>query len=139
MTTLTLDCINSLKKRKFLIVESDVGLLNILECTFSKFGIPYFGVTNNQDAIDVIDLNYIDGVIIDLNIPEINGLEICRNILKKYNKPIIMMSGTYDNMVIKAADEAGITTFLFKPLNLIDLFEILTKINYDIYTTKKVN
>lgn len=137
MTTLTLDCINSLKKRKFLIVESDVGLLNILESTFSKFGIPYFGVTNNQDAIDVIDLNYIDGVIIDLNIPEINGLEICRNILKKYNKPIIMMSGTYDNMVIKEADEAGITTFLFKPLNLIDLFEILTKINYDIYRTQK--
>lgn len=137
MTTLTSECISALKKRRYLIVESDIGLLNILEETFSKFDISYYGATNNNSALDIIDMIYIDCIIIDLNIPEINGLEICKNILNKYNKPVIMLSGTYDNMIVQAADKVGILSFLYKPLNLIDLFELLTRINYDMYKTPK--
>ena len=132
--------INKLKTRKFLIVESDVGLLKIIEDTFTKLGIPFYIAYCSDDAHNIIDSIYIDCLLIDLNIPETNGIELCRNIHKKYNKPVILMSGTYDNMIIKAADSAGVTTLLYKPLNLVDLFELLIKINYDNYKTpKKIN
>lgn len=132
--------INELKSRKFLIVESDVGLLKIIEDTFTQLGVPFYIAYCSDEAIEIIDAVYIDCLLIDLNIPETNGIELCRNIHKKYNKPVILMSGTYDNMIIKAADSAGVTTFLYKPLNLVDLFELLIKINYDTYKTpKKIN
>lgn len=133
------DTINNLKIRKFLIVESDLGLLKIIEDTFEKLGVPFYTADCSDDAHKIIDSIYIDCLLIDLNIPDTNGIELCRNIHKKYNKPVILMSGTYDNMIIKAADNAGVTTFLYKPLNLVDLFELLIRINYDTYKTPPKN
>ena len=133
------DTIDLLKSRKYLIVESDTALLQIIEITFKKLGISFYTAYNSKEAMELIDSVYIDCLIIDLNIPETNGIELCREIHKKYNKPVIIMSGTYDNMIVKAADNAGVMTFLYKPLNLVDLFELLILIKYDNYKTPTKN
>lgn len=136
---LSKESINKLKGRKYLIVESDKALLKIIEETFSKLDITFYTAFSSDEAMSIIDSVYIDCLLVDLNLPETNGFELSKLIHQKYNKPIIMMSGTYDNMIIQAADRIGITTLLYKPLNLVDLFEFLIMINYDNFKTTKKN
>ena len=77
--------------------------------TFDKLGIKYFLAENGEQALEIIDNTYIDAVITDLNMPGMNGMELCSEIKKKFNKPVIMLSGTHEESIIQAADEVGVT------------------------------
>jgi DNA-binding NtrC family response regulator len=133
------EMIDSIKDRRYIIVDDDKNLCNIISQTFEKIGIEHYVVTEPRDAIKLIDTMYIDAIITDLNMPDMNGFQMSDEIIKKYNKPVIMISGIFDKDVIKIAEEKGVYTFLHKPLNFIELFDSLCNIDYENFKTTVKN
>jgi two-component system OmpR family response regulator len=100
------------------MVEDDIELAIILTQYLSKFNIK---VTNYEDpfvAISAIELGSFDLVILDLTLPGIDGLEVCKELrsnIKNSNIPIIVSSARSDITDKVTALELGADDYLPKP------------------------
>ena len=97
------------------MVEDDIELAEVLTLYLSSFDIE---VTNYEDpfmALSAIGLKKYDLVILDLTLPGLDGLEVCKELLKKQDIPIIISSARSDiNDKIEAL-ELGAEDYLPKP------------------------
>ncbi len=98
-----------------LMIEDDVELAKILTQYLSKFNIT---VTNFEDpflALSAIRLEPYDLVILDLTLPGMDGLEVCKELIEKYEMPIIISSARSDITDKVIALELGADDYLPKP------------------------
>lgn len=112
---------------KVLIVEDEQRLADILKMQLEESGfsadIAYDGYIGKQ----LVEKNKYNLVILDINLPLINGYDLCKEIRKTNNQiPIIMLTafGTPDNKV--AGFEAGADDYIVKPF---DFRELLARVN----------
>ncbi len=97
------------------MIEDDVELAKILTQYLSKFNIT---VTNFEDpflALSAIRLEPYDLVILDLTLPGMDGLEVCKELIEKYEIPIIISSARSDITDKVIALELGADDYLPKP------------------------
>jgi len=100
-----------------LIVDDDLGIRDSFTTILEKEGYSIAGAGTGLDAIRSVEKDSVDIVLLDLKLPDLDGMEVLRKIKKiNPNIPIIIISG-YGNMdtVIKAIKE-GAYDFLPKPL-----------------------
>lgn len=112
---------------KVLIVEDEQRLADILKMQLEESGymadIAYDGYVGKQ----LVEKNKYNLIILDINLPLINGYDLCKEIRKTNNQiPIIMLTafGTPDNKV--AGFEAGADDYIVKPF---DFRELLARVN----------
>ena len=97
------------------MIEDDTELAQILTQYLSKFNII---VTNFEDpflALSAIRLEPYDLVILDLTLPGMDGLEVCKELVEKYEIPIIISSARSDITDKVIALELGADDYLPKP------------------------
>lgn len=100
---------------KILMIEDDSELAQILTQYLSKFNI---SVTNFEDpflALSAIRLEAYDLVILDLTLPGMDGLEVCKELVEKHEIPIIISSARSDITDKVIALELGADDYLPKP------------------------
>lgn len=100
---------------KIAMVEDDTELANVLIQYLSKFNI---SVTNYEDpfiALSAIALEEFDLIILDLTLPGMDGLEVCKELVSKYDIPIIISSARSDITDKVIALEIGADDYLAKP------------------------
>jgi two-component system, OmpR family, copper resistance phosphate regulon response regulator CusR len=112
---------------KILIVEDEQRLAEVLKKQFEDAGfiaeIALDGYLGNQMVVK----NKYDLVILDINLPLINGYDLCREIRKtNCNIPVIMLTalGTVDNKV--SGFDSGADDYVIKPF---DFRELLARVN----------
>ncbi len=91
----------------------EVGFGDVLECGDGK------------RAVDTALTSFCDMVILDVALPEMDGISAACEIRKKLKIPILLLSGVYDSKTVKRAAENGIAAFLTKPLRRQDLVPAL--------------
>lgn len=113
--------------KRILIVEDEVRLAEILKMQLDDSGylvdIAYDGYIGKEMA----DKKLYNLIILDINLPLLNGYDLCKEIRKSNsNVPIIMLTalGTTDNKV--TAFDAGADDYILKPY---DYRELLARIN----------
>lgn len=115
---------------KFLIVDDEPMTAEML-ATFIKFiGHEATVAWNSQQAWDKLGQQIPDAILLDIMLPDINGLDMCRQLrahLPTANIPIIMISAIAPPL-IKEAEEAGATDYLVKPINMQGLRNMLLKV-----------
>ena len=97
------------------MVEDDRELAEVLTQYLAKFNIQ---VTNYEDpfiALSAIALEEFDLIILDLTLPGMDGLEVCKELLLKYDIPIIISSARSDIADKVIALELGADDYLPKP------------------------
>lgn len=97
------------------MVEDDTELAEVLTQYLSTFSIY---VTNYEDpfiALSAIGLNSYDLIILDLTLPGMDGLEVCKELVRKYDIPIIISSARSDITDKVTALEIGADDYLPKP------------------------
>lgn len=97
------------------MIEDDSELAQILTQYLSKFNI---SVTNFEDpflALSAIRLEAYDLVILDLTLPGMDGLEVCKELVEKHEIPIIISSARSDITDKVIALELGADDYLPKP------------------------
>jgi len=104
-----------------LVIEDELNLARFIELELTHEG---YSVTLSGDGEDGLDkaLNYhYDCILLDLMLPALNGLEVCRRIRKSKNTPIIMITAkgeTYDKVV---GLDYGADDYIVKPFEIEEL------------------
>ncbi|MFP4489214.1 MAG: ATP-binding protein, partial [Bacteroidales bacterium] len=119
---------DKLKGRKILLVEDDSINRLLGKTILEKFECSYDLAVNGRQAIRKIDNNYYELVLLDINLPDINGLDIAKYIRneKKDNKiKIVAFSAVITAEDIREYKNAGMDDFLLKPYKEINLYNTL--------------
>lgn len=75
-----------------LIVDDEENIRNLLGTYLKKEGFIVFNASNGREAIDIVNNQNINLIILDLMMPIMNGFETIKIIREKYDMPVIMLS-----------------------------------------------
>ncbi|MDD2487526.1 MAG: response regulator transcription factor [Candidatus Gracilibacteria bacterium] len=112
--------------QKILIIEDDIGILNSLRLYLTQSSFDISTCDNGTEAMLVFDQVKPDLIILDINLPGKNGIEICREIRERNNTPIIILSARGDEDDKIMALDLGADDYVAKPFSP---RELLARIN----------
>ncbi len=121
---------------KILIAEDSEINQKIITHLLRKLGIEYAIAANGIIALEMLSKDKYDFVFMDVMMPEKNGLEATRDIIRGYapeNRPIIIALTANSSLEDKVAcREAGMSDFLAKPLQIDDVKMVLSKYGFNV-------
>jgi len=98
-----------------LMIEDDGELAQILTEYLARFNITVTNYESPELGLSALPLKPYDLVILDLSLPELDGLEVCRMITEKHDLPIIISSARSDITDKIACLQMGADDYLPKP------------------------
>ena len=122
------------ENRNILMIEDDIELAEIISETLESYKIKVRNFTSPKKALEVLKNSIYDLVILDLSLPEIDGLEVLKKIREFSDIPIIISSARSDFDDKSIAFENGADDYLPKPY---DLRELVLRINSNIKRYQK--
>jgi two-component system OmpR family response regulator len=102
---------------KVLMIEDDPELAEILSEYLLQFDIEITNIEDPFIGISTLNTGKFDLVILDLTLPGLDGLEVCSDIRKRHDIPIIISSARHDINDKVEALERGADDYLPKPYN----------------------
>lgn len=108
-------------KEYILIVDDDENIRNLLGIYLENEGFNTIKVDNALKALEVIEEKDIELVLLDIMMPQIDGIEACMRIRKSKNMPIIMISAKVEDMDKIHGLTAGADDYITKPFNPLEL------------------
>ncbi|MFH1867898.1 MAG: response regulator [Candidatus Omnitrophota bacterium] len=110
-------------KTKVLIVDDDHDVLELLKDLFTKKGYEVECVNSGLEALDFTDKASVDAILLDIKMPELDGIETLGRLKKKKPElPVVILTAYgYDDNFINKALELGAAGYISKnlPLNQI--------------------
>lgn len=115
-------------ERKILVVDDEQHILELIQFNLESKGYDVLTCDNGEGAVRIVSKEKIDLMILDLMLPGIDGIEVCKRIRNSDNKnlPIIMLTAKgEENDKIKGLD-IGADDYMTKPFSI---RELLARIN----------
>ncbi len=110
-----------MNKLQILVVEDDVPVRNLISTTLKTHSYKYITAENGQEAVMQASACNPDIILLDLGLPDIDGVEVIKKIRSWSNVPIIVISArSEDNDKIEALDN-GADDYLTKPFSVEEL------------------
>ncbi|MHB1645748.1 MAG: response regulator [bacterium] len=116
----------SLKAKTILIVEDSIVVIKLLSLSFAKEGFRVLTAEDGFEALEIAIKNDIDLIITDLNMPQMDGITLLKNLKENEDTktiPVILMS----SMEPKEDELKNSYAFLQKPFKESDLLKISKK------------
>ena len=113
-------------KPKILIIEDDRSLTGVLEYNFSANGFDVICANDGQDALNQARLKLPDLIILDVMIPVVDGLEVCRRLRREAETsetPIIMLTAKSEESDQLIGFSVGADDYVVKPFSVKILLE----------------
>jgi DNA-binding response OmpR family regulator len=112
------------KQHSILLVDDEASIFEVIEGLLYREGYQLNYVSSGREALDRIDEIEPDVILLDLMMPEMDGIETCQQI--KANQrwchiPIIMVTALSSKEDLARCLEAGADDFLAKPVNSLEL------------------
>ena len=104
-------------QKTILIVEDEKFILEILEFNLQKEGYKTITAYDGQQAIQLFEKLQPDLILLDLMLPKIDGLEVCKRIRKSSDVPIIMLTAKDEEIDKVLGLEIGADDYLTKPFS----------------------
>lgn len=106
---------------KVLIVEDEPALLETLEYNFTRQGYDVYTVSDGLVALDVARCERPDAIVLDVMLPGIDGIEVCRILRQEMSAPIIMLTARAEEIDKVVGLEVGADDYLTKPFSMREL------------------
>ncbi len=106
--------------KTILIVDDEPDVLEVVEMLLLSEKYRVLKARNGIEAIEVVSKETPDLVILDIMMPEMDGVEVCRRMRDMDNmrdKPIVMFSAKLSAIDKKESFDAGADGFITKPFN----------------------
>ncbi len=106
---------------KVLIIEDEVKLARFVELELKYEGYNVTVIHNGREGLDKFFEEKFDMILLDLMLPGLNGIEICRRIRKTSDIPIIMLTAKDEVMDKVSGLDSGADDYLTKPFAIEEL------------------
>ena len=100
-----------------LIVDDDVKLVSLLQTYFAKEGYVTYTANDGLDALQMVRERKPDIMVLDLMLPGLDGLDVCRKIRKDNDIPIIMLTARDEESDRLVGLEIGADDYVTKPFS----------------------
>src|ERR1700684_3670740 len=104
-----------------LIVEDEESFIDALTIGLNREGFDVAIARDGQEALDTFALGHFDVVLLDLMLPKLSGLDVCRAIRVTSNVPIIIVSAKGEEVDMVLMLEIGADDYVTKPYRLREL------------------
>lgn len=113
-----------------LVIDDSIVIRKMVEIALENEELAIHTAVSGKDGLDKIDQLSPSLIILDLMLPDINGIDILKTVKASRNIPVIMLSGKDSPQMVEKAKEAGADAFLPKPFKddeLKDQIQVLLK------------
>jgi len=108
-------------KRRILVVDDDIAISKLLCTNLKARGFDVNAVGDGTAAINAMESDFTDLIILDIMMPGIDGVEVCRRVREWSRVPIIMLSAKGDEKDKVKCLELGADDYLTKPFGIAEL------------------
>ena len=106
---------------KVLIVEDEPTLLETLEYNLTRQGYQVCTAADGPTALGVARRERPDAIVLDIMLPGLDGLEVCRILRREMSVPILMLTARADEVDKVVGLEVGADDYLTKPFSMREL------------------
>lgn len=103
--------------KHILIVDDEPGLVKGLRLSLEHAGFRVSTAADGRDALERVTTGDFDLILLDLMLPEVDGLTVCREVRQKSRTPIIMLTARADDVDKILGLEFGADDYVTKPFN----------------------
>ena len=114
--------------KKILVIDDSLVIRKMVEIALEEEEFNIHTAVSGKEGLDIMDKTSPDLVILDMMLPDINGIEILKTIKASKGIPVIMLSGKDSPQMIETAKNEGAEEFLPKPFKDDDLVEKIKKL-----------
>ena len=106
---------------QILVVDDEAAIGELIGVYLQNEGYQVFVCENAREALECIDKEKIDLVLLDVMLPDIDGFEVLQKIREKYNFPVIMLTAKTEYMDKINGLMLGADDYMAKPFNPLEL------------------
>ncbi|MGX7024447.1 response regulator YycF [Vagococcus hydrophili] len=103
--------------KKILVVDDEKPISDIVKFNLSKEGYEVFTAFDGEEAVEMVSEVEPDLILLDLMLPKKDGLEVCREVRKNYDTPIIMVTAKDSEIDKVLGLELGADDYVTKPFS----------------------
>ncbi|WP_338779152.1 response regulator YycF [Metabacillus sp. FJAT-52054] len=107
--------------RRILVVDDEKPIADILEFNLKKEGYDVHCSYDGNDALQQVEEFQPDLILLDIMLPSRDGMEVCREVRKKYDMPIIMLTAKDSEIDKVLGLELGADDYVTKPFSTREL------------------
>ncbi|MEK5326061.1 response regulator YycF [Aeribacillus sp. FSL M8-0254] len=107
--------------KKILVVDDEKPIADILEFNLKKEGFDVYCAYDGTSAIEMVEEIKPDLILLDIMLPSKDGMEVCREVRKKYEMPIIMLTAKDSEIDKVLGLELGADDYVTKPFSTREL------------------
>ncbi|MFG6430171.1 putative bifunctional diguanylate cyclase/phosphodiesterase [Roseateles sp. LYH14W] len=104
---------------RVLFADDEAGTRTLMRAALRKLGLDVTLAADGREALDAFQQQPHTMVLLDVDMPELDGYEVCRRLRRQAGPllPIVMVTGRDDVASVQRAYECGATDFIVKPIN----------------------
>lgn len=108
-------------EKKILVVDDEKEIRNLLDIYLSNEGYKVVKASDGEEALNIVESDNIQLIVLDIMIPKMDGIEVCRKIREKLSIPILMLSAKSEDMDKIQDIMTGADDYMTKPFNPLEL------------------
>ncbi|PSR23133.1 MAG: response regulator [Sulfobacillus acidophilus] len=110
-----------------LVIDDEWGIRDIVKLALGQIGVDVIEADSAQVALEILSRSELDVVITDIRLPDMNGLDLARNIRQSYPAlPTIFMSAATSGLFLASSQPEQI--WLEKPFKIQDLQTVVQEV-----------
>ncbi|WP_223595349.1 response regulator YycF [Neobacillus bataviensis] len=108
-------------EKKILVVDDEKPIADILQFNLKKEGYAVYCAYDGNEALQLVEEIQPDLILLDIMLPLRDGMEVCREVRKKYEMPIIMLTAKDSEIDKVLGLELGADDYVTKPFSTREL------------------
>ncbi len=104
-------------RQKILVVDDELDIVKVVRAYLEQSGFQVITATDGQQALATFHHEQPDLIVLDLNLPKMGGLDVCRAIRRESNVPIIMLTARVEETDRLIGLEIGADDYIVKPFS----------------------
>ena len=110
-----------MKQRKILIIEDDTELADVIARKLENAGFATLSTTDGLEGVRLVDSDELDLILLDLTLPDVDGIDVLRHLRQRTALPIVIISGRTEEAERVVGLELGADDYMAKPFGLNEL------------------
>src|SRR6266508_1549783 len=106
---------------RVLVVEDDASIREATAIGLRRAGFRVSSAVDGREALAVWRASELDLIVLDVMLPRLDGLEVCREIRRSSQVPILMMTARTDTIDVVVGLESGADDYVRKPFEVPEL------------------